>query len=135
MTLTLMGLLTENTDRIVHAGTNMANAKIQSFLTQGCKAYQAVNGKLIPTTPKSHRFPVNIPSNTDELVVYYLTDEEVEKIKKLEGKITELNEQYRKQIQLTNSFLPAYIQKLLGREADQPSSSNSNLVSDPNLPS
>ena len=119
MNLTLMGLLTENIDRIVYAGSNMANAKIQSFINQGCKAYQAINGKLIQVLPKSHRFPINIPKNQDELVVYYLTDEEVEKIKHIEAKIAELQEMYRQQIEKTNSLLPSFIQhKLLGGEIE-----------------
>lgn len=124
MSLSLIGLLTENTDRIFHG--DIGHSRSTGLMNRGFKPYRAIQGELVPAVK-----PLNTKDYTnmsdEKLTLYFLSDEEFQKAQEVANKIKDLKSKYEQQIQNVNNILPSFIQhKLLGSESTQKVESSTN---------
>jgi hypothetical protein len=130
MGLSLMGILKEDENRIMHGKNHISAARVQGLIRDGYKPYRIKAGTLVPLQkpavpsedggePKIPKFNLNFDFHSakgdEDLTVYFLSDEELAKAQGVEERIKQIKEMYAKQILQVNNLLPSFIQHdLLG---------------------
>ena len=110
MKLTLMSLLKENANRMIVTNDIKMKNESQRLLQQGYKPYRIINDELVPGD-KSIRTTIN-----RELVVYFLTDVEYQKLQKIANNIREIKKEMLRKLKLYGDLLPAYTQEIINKE-------------------